>query len=386
MILHALADAFVSVSVLVAALFVLFGWLRVRWGTRFEALIAARRTTGPVLAVIATFPPGCIGVLAISRLYVNGVVSYGTVIAALVSTMGDAAWLLIATEPQFTLLLKLGFAVLGGTVGLAIDYLGVRPPERSAPVGHLTVGVANNSASQSGVHPPAKPSSSHVCLRSLPPVDMFTESDGAIKPPTVPGGTTGWSKSMVLFLVCLVSGLVLSVPVTFHVMPEDVVEIPALIVGVLGTGVAIVVVLASRGRFVCGEEVNQVEQTMPEVLRNCGREAAFVTVWVGAVFTVWEVVASHGWLGDGTVALKGILGVLIASAAGMIPACGVEILMSALFVAGILPAPALVAYLLSQDGNGFIPIATRRPRAALHAMFLTTLLGLGVGLLVLVLL
>ena len=76
----------------------------------------------------------------------------------------------------------------------------------------------------------------------------------------------------------------------------------------------------------------------------------------------------------------------IAAAAGLIPACGVEVLMSALFVAGGLPTPALITYLLSQDGNGFIPIATRRPRAALHGMVLTTVLALGVGLLLLLVL
>mgnify|MGYP006160343427 CR=1 FL=1 len=51
----------------------------------------------------------------------RGSVSFGTAVAALVSTMGDAAWLLLATDFMFTLKLKVAFAVLGAAAGLDGD-------------------------------------------------------------------------------------------------------------------------------------------------------------------------------------------------------------------------------------------------------------------------
>lgn len=368
--LDSVADAFMSVSVLVAGLFVLFGLARVRWGARFESLLVGRRRAGPLLAVAATLPPGCIGVLAISRLYVQGAVSYGTVIAALVSTMGDAAWLLLAEEPLLTLGLKGGFAVLGCVVGLAVDLLGVRPKEGAATASRSLVAVA------SGFPHPATGLSGD--LPSPAPNDV----EDTCHVPAEPRHEVAWPLTF-LFLACLALGLLVGLPATLRLIPEDAIEGPAHVLGLLGTAAAVAIVLTSRGRLACGEEDNEVEHTTAEVLRNCAREAAFVTVWVSGVFLAWELAAAYTPIGDGQLPLGGVLGIVLAAAAGLIPACGVEILVSALFVSGALPAPALITYLVSQDGNGFIPIAARRPRAALHGMVLTTLLALAVGLVVL---
>jgi hypothetical protein len=369
-VLDSVADAFMSVSVLVAALFVLFGLARVRWGSRFESLLVGRQRTGPLLAVAATLPPGCIGVLAISRLYVQGAVSYGTVIAALVSTMGDAAWLLLAEEPLLTLGLKAGFAVLGCLAGLAVDLLGLRPKESAATAGRSLVAVASGSSQ------PA------TGLTDDAPAAAPHHAEDTCHIPTEPRHVAAQPLTF-LFLACLAVGLLVSLPVTLRIVPEEAIEGAAHVLGLLGTAAAIAIVLASRGRLACGEEDNEVEHTTSEVLQNCAREAAFVTVWVSGVFLAWELAEAYTPIGDGQLPLGGMLGIGLAATAGLIPACGVEILVSALFVSGALPAPTLITYLISQDGNGFIPIAARRPRAAVHGMVLTTLLALAVGLLVL---
>jgi hypothetical protein len=387
-ILDAVADAFTSVSVLVAAMFALFGLVRVRWGAAFESLLARRERPGPVLAVVATLPPGCIGVLAISRLYVQHTVSYGTVIAALVSTMGDTAWLLLAKDPLLTVVLKGGLAVLGCAVGLVVDHLGIRPGEATLPVRRTAVLAAVGAP---GHHEEqALDATTGLNGRSHLPAGTVVDASPGEEPgppsgrPALPPHRDVPAPLTVLFLVCLAVGLLLSLPATLHLVPEGLAQTPARFVGLVGTVVAVAIVLAARGRLVCGEQENSVERSMSEVLHNCSREAAFVTVWVSAVFLVWELGAAHLPLLDGRMPLEGVVGVVVAAAAGLIPACGVEILVSTLFVTGMLPGPALVAYLVSQDGNGFIPIATRRPRAAMHGTILTTLLALAVGLLLLV--
>lgn len=386
MILDAVADAFTSVSVLVAAMFVLFGLVRVRWGAAFESLLARRERPGPVLAVAATVPPGCIGVLAISRLYVQRTVSYGTVIAALVSTMGDTAWLLLAKDPLLTVVLKGSLAVFGCAVGLVVDHLGIRPDEDALPVRRTAVLVAVGAREHDEdrvLNVPLRPEGcSHLPASTV--VANGEEPGPLSKRRALPAHRDVPAPLTMLFLACLAVGLLLSLPATLHLVPDGVAQTPARLVGLLGTIVAVAIVLAARGRLVCGEQENSVERSMSEVLQNCSREAAFVTVWVSAVFLLWELGAAHLPLSDGRMPLEGVLGVAVAAAAGLIPACGVEILVSALFVTGMLPVPALVAYLVSQDGNGFIPIATRRPRAALHGTILTTLLALAVGLLLLV--
>ena len=49
--------------------------------------------------------PGCGGAIMVMSLYTRGVVSFGSVLAALIATMGDAAFLLIASKPQAALVI-----------------------------------------------------------------------------------------------------------------------------------------------------------------------------------------------------------------------------------------------------------------------------------------
>ena len=96
LLVRPLADAFMQVGVFVALLVAPFGWARYRWGHRLDATLLRHRNLGPFLAAGMTMPPGCGGAIIVMALYVRGAVSYGAAIAALVATMGDATWVLLA--------------------------------------------------------------------------------------------------------------------------------------------------------------------------------------------------------------------------------------------------------------------------------------------------
>ena len=89
-------------------------------------------------------PPGCGGAIVVMALYARGAVSYGAAIAALVATMGDATWVLLACRPRADAG-KVLLLVTGTVTGYAVDAFGIAPRLRidrfgvdTAPSGDVT--------------------------------------------------------------------------------------------------------------------------------------------------------------------------------------------------------------------------------------------------------
>ena len=107
-----MVDAYVQVSAFVAATLLLFyGAERL---FRFDIGSALKKSKGfqvPMAAILGA-TPGCGGAVVVVAAYSSGNVSFGAVVATLTATMGDAAFLLIATRPDAALVvLPLSFIV-----------------------------------------------------------------------------------------------------------------------------------------------------------------------------------------------------------------------------------------------------------------------------------
>ena len=84
----------------------------------------------------------CGAIIVVTR-YVSGNLNFGAVLATLMATMGDAAFLLLATEPQTgVLIMVLGFSVRTISGWLA-DATHGRDFLRSGPVIRRTIADAN---------------------------------------------------------------------------------------------------------------------------------------------------------------------------------------------------------------------------------------------------
>ncbi|MEL0063054.1 MAG: putative manganese transporter, partial [Candidatus Puniceispirillum sp.] len=118
-IFRAIADAYIQVSTFVAGTFFLFygveRWLKI---DATKALRDAGNWQVPVAAALGALP-GCGGAIIVVTQYVTGRLSFGSVVAVLTATMGDAAFLLLAQEP----LTGLGIILLGFGVGTISGWL-----------------------------------------------------------------------------------------------------------------------------------------------------------------------------------------------------------------------------------------------------------------------
>ncbi|MGN9810946.1 putative manganese transporter [Micromonospora sp. BQ11] len=367
LVLRPLADAFMQVGVYVAVMVALFGALRWRYGDRITDGLSRRRRLGPLVGALLGVSPGCGGAIVLMPLYARGKVSFGTVVAALVATMGDSSWVVLAWNPVFALQLHALLFGVGLVTGYVVDALGIDParavPRRArlapagTPVGLAAAGGPDLTASR----------------RLL----------GGLAP-QVPASTAFWGLTTPAFVV--------SVPVVFQLVdPAALTRAlggvdPYLALGVLGTLTALLIFAAGRGRLADDTLETAHARSIGATLRHSAHEASFVTVWVAVAYLGWQVLTTTTGFDGSQLALTGIVGVLVGAAIGLIPGCAVQIVFTGLYVSGGLPLPTLVANAISQDGDALIPLAALRRQSAAVATVITTIPAAVVGAALLVLL
>ncbi len=117
----ALEDAYIGVSVFVAATLLLFYGAEKLFGFDIGAVFSKARLTQVPLAALMGAMPGCGGAVVVVAAFSSGNVSMGAVVAALTSTMGDAAFLLIAKRPDAAIVLLPTSFVVGVLSGYIVD-------------------------------------------------------------------------------------------------------------------------------------------------------------------------------------------------------------------------------------------------------------------------
>lgn len=382
LVIRPLADAFMQVGVFVALLVVPFSWARYRWGGRVDALALRHRGLGPLVAALATVPPGCGGAIVVVAAYARGAVSYGAAVSALVATTGDACWVLLAHDPVLTLQLKVLLVVTGTVTGHLVDALGIEP-RAGGPLAVPTTSPASSPTSS-----PAGASTADaqpaLCREAASPT-VTPEVAGSRL-----GAAVGTGPLTLVLWAVLAAGLVVSLPTTFRVVdPAEVGAAllhgvdPYLALGTVGTVlclVAFVGTLVPSGRALADDDAETAHPTSTgAVLRHGAHEIAFVTVWVAAVYLAWSLVTHLTGFDGSQLPVLGLAGVLVGALVGLVPGCAVQIVFAGIFAAGGMPVSTLVANTISQDGDALIPLLALEHRSALLATVITTVPAVVVG-------
>lgn len=336
-VIPVLADAYLQVSVFVAATFALFALLE-RWLGLDPARLFARYSAWqvPGAALLGTLP-GCGAAVMVVTQYLQGRLSFGALVAVLTSTMGDAAFLLLAREPGSALLVFAISLAAGSVTGFVVDK----------------------------IHGPG-------FLRPRP----VTRRTSDCEPTPVRYGDTLSG----LWLALLLPGLVLGVLAAFQVDTAAVfgplaAYRPDQVIGAAGALLSILLwSLAPSGSneaAACrtGGGLSRTIQT-----------TNFVTVWVIAGFLVFELTVAAtgvelGLLFETWAPLVPLLAVLV----GFLPGCGPQIVVTGLYLSGALPFSAQLANAISNDGDALFPALALAPRAALVATLYSAIPALLLG-------
>ena len=327
-IFASVAEAYIQVSTFVAAtLLIVFS---IEKFLNVDVTAALRRDTFwqvPVAAALGALP-GCGGAIIVVTQYVTGRLSFGSVVAVLTATMGDAAFLLIAQEP----LTGLAIAVLGFVVGTLSGWI---------------INIIHGSD----------------FLRGGIAKEFEHNEDSS----------TRWIDY--LWLVLMIPGIVLSVLVATQVdadafLANPLFDRPATLLGVIGGVLALSMRLAPRFGFL-GDKAFSRNST---IVRRTIADTNFVTTWVVAAFLLFELsVYFFGLDLKNLFTGMALYTPLMAVIVGFIPGCGPQVLVTTMYLSGIIPLSALLGNAISNDGDALFPAIAIAPRVAIVATLYSAL-------------
>ncbi len=308
-----MVDAYVQVSVFVAATLLLFyGAERVFHFDLGRSMRGAGWAQVPLAALLGT-TPGCGGAVVVVAAYSSGNVGFGAVVAALTATMGDAAFLLLATRPDAALVvLPLSF-VVGILSGWIVDRINT------------------------------------VEFRDL--------SAGACELAPLIGRTraTDW-----LYLALAVPGLAVGGAQLAQVEISQIFGLPiswlALAGGFLGAAIWAV------------SPLHAMTNAADSPVTRMAEETSFISIWVIGAYLAYDYVTAFTGVDVATLfhSIAPLLP-LIAILIGFIPGCGPQVLVATLFINGAIPFAALIGNAISNDGDALFPAIALNPRAAVVA-------------------
>ena len=341
-----LASAFIQVSSFVAMTLALFYVLEQGFKLDTAHLLEKySRFHIPISAVMGMLP-GCGGAIVVMTQYVAGRLGFGSVVAVLTSTMGDAAFLLLAQEPKTAALVYAISVVVGIAFGYIVQAIHGKDFLRHDQMPHnLTKRIGEEAE---------RPSKLRFVWLAL----------------VVPG-----------FILGLGNALQMDTDQWFG--PFFGAVHPTVWIGFAGAILSVMMwaLADNSGPSVTNLSYMAVGEGGGQgILDRTSIDTNFVTVWVIGAFLIFELTVH--WTGFDFGALFNAwrpLLPLIATLIGFLPGCGPQILVTTFYLQGLIPFSAQIANAISNDGDALFPAIALAPKTAILATLYTAVPALIIG-------
>lgn len=335
-----LSDAFWQVAVFVASTLAVYHLFADKISQLYVNKQGVRQPTYEIItASFMGVLPGCGGAIIVITQFVSGKMSFGAVTAVLTATMGDAAFLLLATEP----LTGLGMVCLCFTVGI---------------ISGLVVNKIHGNDFLRQNHKLTKKSPQQVTLS--------THSRKAIpKRLRIQG---------LLWQLIVVPGVIIGLLMAGQVDVTSLIGISNNALQITGT----VIVLSFIFLWAATCKITDYESLVSEdkkeqqikVFQKVALDTNFVVSWVVVAFLVFELTMLYGNFELANVFKSfGTVGPLIGVVVGMIPGCGPQIITTSLYLSGAIPLSVQIGNAISNDGDALFPAIALSPKVAFVATF-----------------
>lgn len=399
LIVFSAENAFIQVTVFVGAVLLLFGYIDYLLAGRLVKKIERSKKVQPIIGALLGLTPGCGGAIFVIPLFHRGTVTFGTIVATLIATMGDSAFVLLSTKPMDYLLVSIISFITAIIVGYIVDYFNFGPgllkKYHAREKRKRQRQLAHEKHDHSLLRQEAAVTDEsliHLGHEEGDHIDLILHHKIKGHQPTHTLGYRLTHKGFTVYWVILGLGLILGVLDLFQVDLNNL-FIPNLgtIFGVTGTALSIVMMIASK-KFVQDDTHEEAElklHSFRETIIHNAQETAFVATWVFFAYLAYELfVLSLGGgnylAGEQTITAfltqTGLMSVIIGALIGIIPGCGPQIIFVTLYTRGFIPFAALLANAISQDGDALFPLIAIDKRASVWATVFNTIAAFVVGL------
>ena len=317
-LIESASSAYISVTSFVAATLLMFSFLEKK---RFNLQSFIEKNTIyeiPICALLGVIP-GCGGAIMVMSLYTRGIVSFSSVLATLISTMGDAAFLLIASKPTAALII-LPVTLITGIV-----------------TGYISLPF------------------SKIISPAIPKKKLNTENIPINKIP---------NKFYSIWLLLVIPGLILGIFNAFNISPSIILLNFDLVV-MFSFLASIFCLLMWVFNPLTDIQMASVHENS---IRKTVDTTCFVTVWVITAFVCFELLnlSTQGKMFD-YLMLLGPFVPLVAILIGFIPGCGPQIMITSMYISGQIPMSAQIGNSISNDGDALFPAMAIAPKVAVLA-------------------
>ena len=346
--------AAVLITGMVVMMMMMIESLNISSGGRFFGRLRQSKFGQIVVSALLGWIPGCIGGFASVSLFSHGMISFGALVAMLIATSGDEAFVMLTLFPGKALWISALILVIGIVTGVLIDYVG--PKLGLKP-------YALKSCDEMQIHDEDlhehKHEHAHTQEEKSRKWHFFT-----------------WKRILLfigtgLYIAALATGLLeheheggAGDDHGFNLLSEDWMNMVFAAVSLIMVGV----VAFGTDHFV-------EEHLWHHVI---ARHALKIFAWTFGVLIllgfITEVVDISSWIGE-NIPLMIVLATLI----GIIPESGPHLIFVTLFAAGVIPAPVLIASCISQDGHASLPLLAESKGAFIRAKAINCLMALVVG-------
>jgi len=356
-----------------------------------------------VLAALLGLVPGCVGGFAVVSLYTHNLLSFGSLVAMMISSSGDEAFIMLAMIPKTAIFLFVLLLFIGIGAGLLVDrFIKVkkRPfaPEEFS-LHEECCDKKENQPVHEHSHPeifggkgvPRKMTRERISIMAGIAVFIIAVVFGLLEHTHLEGetGHEGHAHEMVA-----------ATPAASHTHADGTVH---------------------TGEHHGGEEVAKAEQDADYAAHNHGSFDIFSERWINLLFAglslfvlfltaranehfikkhLWEhVVKKHfrsiflwtlgallvihfgmqyldveHWIRENVMVM-----ILIAVAIGIIPESGPHMVFITLFAGGVIPFSVLLASSIAQDGHTALPLLAESKKSFVLAKAINIALGFLIG-------
>ncbi len=318
-----MTDAYLQVSVFVG--FTLFIFIGLDSLTKFDItsfLVKTKKFHVPLSAFLGALP-GCGGAIIVVTQYIQGRIGFGSLVAVLTATMGDAAFLILAIEPSTGLLIFALGAVVGSITGYVVDII-------------------------------------HGNKFLIQKFDDDGNEEVLEK--------TFVSKFNIFWLLIFMPGFILGILVAFQVNINNLIFLPNNfeLTAIIGSSGAILSIfmwsLNPLSDFQCSTDKSR------GFLSRVVDTTNFVSTWVICGFLIFEI-----FMFFTSIDLKVFFDIwlpfvpLIAIFFGFLPGCGPQVVVATFYLNGFIPLSAELGNAISNDGDALFPAIALAPKAAVVA-------------------
>ena len=355
-VLDILVDALraaILITGMVVMMMMMIESLNITSGGRFFQRLRGSKFGQIVVSALLGWIPGCMGGFASVSLFSHGMISFGALVAMLIATSGDEAFVMLTLFPGKALWISALILVVGILTGVLIDYagpkLGLKPYTlKACDEMHLHEEDLHEEHSEHEAEP-------HSKKRTL-----FTWKRGVL------------FIGIALYIFALASGLLehehegAAEPEHggFNLLSEDWMNMLFAIVSLVMLGVTAL-----------GSDHFVEEHLWHHII---ARHVPKIFAWTFGVLValgfIMELVDVSTWI-SANIPLM----ILLATLIGIIPESGPHLIFVTLFAAGVIPAPVLIASCISQDGHASLPLLAESKGAFLRAKAINCLMALVVG-------